>query len=369
MVNVKDMFYASAGSEAVCAAGECGGAVTALLTHALESKAVDAVVAMTRGADLYDGVPTVFTDPKEVIKSAGSLHCAPVAIGKFVVQYMNGARDKKIALPVKPCDARAILVMAKRGKVNRDNLLMIGVNCGGTVQPIAGREMIEKYYGVNPDDVVKEEIDRGKFIIVLKNGEHKEIKIDDLEDQGSGRRKNCQRCDVKIPTQADLACGNWGVVGPMAGKATFVEVCSAKGAKLMDSAIGAKAIAVSAPDPKGLELRAKTEQSMLKLAAKHQKKQFAAAADPAFWAEQFKKCIKCQGCTLNCPATFDMKLQPQAYEGKGDIPPSMNYHMARMGMVGGDCCNCGMCEDGCPVEIPLSLIYHEAARRIGQEIK
>jgi len=158
MVKVKDMLYANAGNEAVCAAGECGGAVTALLTYALESKAVDAVVAMTKGADLYDGVPTIFTDPKEVIKSAGSLHCAPVAIGKFVAQYMNGARDKRIALPVKPCDARAILVMARRGKINKDNLLMIGVNCGGTVFPMNGREMIEKYYGVSPDDVIKEEI-------------------------------------------------------------------------------------------------------------------------------------------------------------------------------------------------------------------
>ncbi len=369
MVKVKDMLYANAGNDAICKVGECGGAVTALLTYALESKAVDAVVAMTKGADLYDGVPTVFTDPKEVIKSAGSLHCAPVAIGKFVAQYMNGANDKKIALPVKPCDARAILVMAKRGKVNRDNLLLIGVNCGGTVFPMNGREMIEKYYGVSPDDVIKEEIAKGKFIIVTKNHEHKEYSIDELEEHGTGRRLNCQRCDVKIPTMADLACGNWGVIGPQAGKATFIEVCSDKGAKLVDGAVAAKAITAQPADPKGIEARAKINDVMVKMGLKNQKKQFAAAANPEFWGAQFKKCIKCQGCTLNCPATFDLKLKAQAYEGKGDIPPSMNYHMARMGMVAGDCCNCGMCEDGCPVEIPLSLIYHEAAKRIGQEIK
>ena len=369
MVKVKDMFYAQAASADICKVGECGGAVTALLTYALQSKTVDAVVAMTKGADLYDGVPTVFTDPKEVIKSAGSLHCAPVAIGKFVAQYLNGARDMKIALPVKPCDARAILVMAKRGKVKKENLLMIGVNCGGTVFPMAGREMIEKYYGVSPDDVAKEEIAHGKFIIVTKNHEHKEYSIDEIEAKGGGRRKNCQRCDVKIPTMADLACGNWGVVGPLEGKATFVEVCSEKGAKLLDAAANAKAVTLSPPDPKGVEARAKTNDVMIRMGLRNQKKQFAEAANPEFWGTQFKKCIKCQGCTLNCPATFDMKLQPSAYEGKGDIPPSLNYHMARMGMVAGDCCNCGMCEDGCPAEIPLSLIYHEAAKRIGQEIK
>ena len=43
-----------------------------------------------------------------------------------------------------------------------------------------------------------------------------------------GRRENCQRCDLKIPSNADLALGNWGVIGPLAGKATFVEYNEAK---------------------------------------------------------------------------------------------------------------------------------------------
>jgi formate dehydrogenase subunit beta len=369
MVNVKDMFYACAGDASILSAGECGGAVTALLKYALESKMVDAVVAITKGADLYDGVPTVFTNPADLVKSAGSLHCAPTAIGKFLVQYMNGAKDKKIALPVKQCDARAILAAAKRGKANRDNILMIGLNCGGTVRPMVGRDMIEKYYGVNPDDVVKEEIAKGKFIIVTRNHEHKEVSIDELEEHGSGRRMNCQRCDIKIPTMADLACGNWGVIGPQAGKTTFVEVCTEKGARLMEGAMNARAVTTSAPDPKGIEARAKINDAMLKMGAKNQKKQFAEAADPAFWAAQFKKCIKCQGCTINCPVIFDLKLKPMAYEGKGDLAPSMNYHMARLAALGGDCINCGMCEDACPVEIPLSRLYHEVTKRIGMEIK
>ncbi|WP_424359547.1 Coenzyme F420 hydrogenase/dehydrogenase, beta subunit C-terminal domain [Methanocella sp. MCL-LM] len=368
MVKVKDMFYACAAEENICKAGECGGAVTALLKYALESKMVDAVVAITKGADLYDGVPTVFTNPADLVKSAGSLHCAPTAIGKFIIQYMNGAKDMKIALPVKQCDASAILAAAKQGKVNRNNILMIGLNCGGTVRPVVGREMIEKYYGVSPDDVIKEEIAKGKFIIVTKNHEHKEVSIDELEEHGSGRRQNCQRCEIKIPTMADLACGNWGVIGPLAGKATFVEVCSENGAKLVEGATNAKAITTQAPDPKGIEMRAKINESMVKLAAKNQKKHFAEAADPKFWAEHFSKCVKCQGCTVNCPVIFDLKLKPMAYEGLGDVPPSMNYHMARLAALGNNCINCGMCEDGCPVEIPLSRLYHEVAKRIGQEI-
>jgi formate dehydrogenase subunit beta len=36
---------------------------------------VDAVYAMKKGADIYDAVPAFITDPKDVIQTAGSLHC------------------------------------------------------------------------------------------------------------------------------------------------------------------------------------------------------------------------------------------------------------------------------------------------------
>jgi formate dehydrogenase subunit beta len=369
MVNVKDMYYAWANNEDIKAKGECGGAVTTLLKYALESKMVDGVLAITKGSDLYDGVPTLITKPEDVIKSAGSLHCAPTNIGKFLVQYLEGAKNMKIALPVKQCDARSIKAAAKRGKVNLDNVIMIGLNCGGTVRPMVGREMIEKYYQTNPDDVIKEEIAKGKFIIVTKDHQHKEISIDELEEHGSGRRSNCQRCDIKIPRMADIAAGNWGVIGPMAGKATFLEVCSPNGAKLLEGAIKAGVLSTAAPDPKGVDMREKINDSMLKLAAKHQKDQFAKASDPAFWAKQYSKCIKCRGCTVNCPVIYDAKFKMQAHEGTGTIPPSMNYHAARAAALGGDCINCGACEDACPVEIPVSRMHHEITKRLGQEIR
>jgi formate dehydrogenase subunit beta len=370
MVKVKDTYYAWANNEDIKSKGECGGAVTTLLKYALESKTVDAVLAIVRGADLYDGVPTLITKPEDIIKSAGSLHCAPTNIGKFLVQYLDGAKNMKIAVPVKQCDARSILAAAKRGKVNLNNVIMIGLNCGGTMRPVAAREMITKYYGMNPDDVIKEEIDKGKFIVVNKNHEHKEIKIDELEDQGVGRRLNCQRCDIKIPRMADLACGNWGVIGPLAGKATFVEVCSDKGAKLLEGAVNAKLLNTQAPDPAGLEIREKTDGAMAKLAAKHQKKQFTQAAlDSSYWAKQYSKCIKCRGCTIHCPVIFDLDQKIMPYEGTGLLPPAMSYHFARAAALGSDCINCGNCEDMCPMEIPVSKLHHEIAKRLGTEIR
>ena len=77
MVKVGDMFYARAADIAIQQKGECGGAVTATLKFLLENKVVDGVLAMKRGVDIYDGVPTLVTDPARITELSGSLHCAP----------------------------------------------------------------------------------------------------------------------------------------------------------------------------------------------------------------------------------------------------------------------------------------------------
>ena len=196
-------------------------------------------------------------------------------MSKLVNNYVAGLSGKKIGIVVKGCDLMGIIELAKRNAINLDNILLIGVNCGGSVKPDIARRMIKEKFGVDPDKVHKEEIDKGQFIIEYEGG-HKGISMDELEEAGYGRRTNCRRCKLKIPRQADLACGNWGVIGDKAGKATFVEVCSEKGADLLSKAVAAKKIAVEPANPKGVEIREKIENAMLKLGDKWRKKDFTA---------------------------------------------------------------------------------------------
>ena len=204
-----DMYYAWTSDAEIAKKAECGGAVTSLLKFALEKKMVDGVFGVTRGQDIYDAVPVFITDPKEVDKTAGSLHCGTLLMSKLVKKYLDGAKDMKIAMTVKGCDMMAMYELAKRQQINLDNVIMIGVNCGGTVSPVTARKMITEKFGVDPDTVHKEEIDKGQFIIQTRDGEHKGISMDELEEAGYGRRSNCRRCEMKIPRQADIAAGNW----------------------------------------------------------------------------------------------------------------------------------------------------------------
>ena len=364
MVAKGDMVYAWTTSPDIAKVAECGGAVTGLLKYALENKIVDAVLAVKKGVDLYDAVPTIITDPAEIAQTAGSLHCGTLLLSKLIKKYLDGAGEMRLGVTVKGCDAMGLYELAKRNQVNLDNLLMIGVNCGGSVSPVLARKMIREKFGVDPNDVVKEEIDKGQFIIVTKDGQHKGISMDELEEEGFGRRSNCRRCKMKVPRQADLACGNWGVIGDKAGKATFVEVCSEKGANLLDAAVKAGAIASEPANPKGIEIRGKVENAMLKLGDKWRARYFEALGEGKerlqTMMEDSSRCTKCYACIENCPICYCVECSTKKpyLVPPGVLPVPFMFHLIRYAHVADSCVNCGQCEETCPMEIANSLYMH-----------
>jgi len=366
------MYYAWGSDDEIAASGECGGAVTTILKFLLEDGIVDAVLAVKKGSDLYDAVPTLISDPEKIIETAGSLHCGTLNMAKTLEKYLDGARNMKIAVTAKPCDAMTMVELIKREQIDGDNIIIVGVNCGGTMPPVKAREMIEKFYETDPDAVIKEEIAKGNLIIETAEGEQ-EISIDELEDQGYGRRTNCRRCEINIPRMADLALGNWGVIGPLAGKATFVEVFSEKGADVLDKAINAGVLNTQEPIPKGVEIRANIDKIMAKLANKWQAKDFDESrgeimATFAQYLDEFERCIKCYGCRESCPICYceecTLEVDGPEWLAKGSLPPSPMFHMERLIHMVDSCTNCGQCEEVCPAEIPLAKIWHEINSKI-----
>jgi formate dehydrogenase subunit beta len=66
MVQINDIYYALSPDEQISTKGECGGAVTSILKFLLEEGIVDAVLAVKKGSDLYDAVPTLIMTPKKL---------------------------------------------------------------------------------------------------------------------------------------------------------------------------------------------------------------------------------------------------------------------------------------------------------------
>ena len=373
VVNVGDKCYAYSAKEDINKKGEYGGVVTTIMEYWLENNIVDAVVAVEQGSDIYDAVPCLITDPKDVIKSAGSIHCGTLNLAKFVSKYLDGARDIKIAVTCKPCDAMTITELMKKGKIIEDNVIMIGLNCGGTMSPVPTIKMIEDIYEMDPKEVVKEEISNGELIFETANGDKRGFKISELEKEGMGRRDNCQRCILKIPSNADVALGNWGVIGPLEGKATFVEVFSEKGAAIMDKVVEAGVIETAEAEEKGIKIRDNIKNSMLKNSVAKKEKDYEVTTGDiidAFHAyeDEFRRCMKCYGCREACPLCFcdDCCLEAEGPEWVpgGYTPAAPFFHLTRMVHMVDACTNCGQCSEVCPCEIPVAKLWSTVNNKV-----
>jgi len=351
-------------NEEIIEKGECGGAVSSIFQYLLDKEIVDGVLALTMGEDIYDGIPTLIEDSDDIIKTCGSLHCAPTMFGDLIKNYL---KDMKLAVAVKPCDAMAIRELEKRKQIEKDNIYKIGLNCGGTVLPVTARKMIDLFYEVDPDDVIKEEIDKGKFIIELKDGSHKAVEIDELEEQGYGRRSNCQRCELKIPRNADIACGNWGAEPGW----TFIEINTEKGRNLVEAATKEGYITVKEPSPKSIVIRSKIEEAMIKLASKFQEKYLEEDyPSPENWDKYWNRCIKCFSCRDVCPICYckECALDNECYVNENEIPPDpLTFQGIRLSHISFSCINCGQCEDVCPMEIPIAVIFQKMQKKYEDE--
>lgn len=370
------MYIARSSDNEILKMGEHGGVVTSLLKYALESGRVDAVVAVrARDGNRYDGVPVLVNDPKEIVKTAGALHCTSPNLARFLKEYLNGASDQRIAVVVKPCDAKAIIELAKRNQVVLDNLLLIGLNCTGALPSAKAKKMLKDEFGVDPADVVAEDIEDNRLTIRLTDGTEKERDLAELEKKGYGRRDNCRRCETNIPVMADIACGKWGTADK---NASFIEVCSEKGSDFIEAARQGGAINLEQPSAEAIETRKKKDKAARELAYKCQEEDFGSlermTADERFnyWFGWFSRCIKCYGCRDACPICYCKDCFLEADRGfvpPGEIPPDLMFPMVRITHVMDSCVNCGQCQDVCTMELPLSRLIFLLSKKIGAIFK
>lgn len=80
------------------------------------------------------------------------------------------------------------------------------------------------------------------------------------------------------------------------------------------------------------------------------------------WQYEFQKCLKCYGCRDICPVCFckECSLEHGDLVETGAVPPEVPlFHLIRAVHMAGRCIDCGLCEEACPVDIPLRLLYRK----------
>ena len=90
----------------------------------------------------------------------------------------------------------------------------------------------------------------------------------------------------------------------------------------------------------------------------------------SFWTDQFLKCVKCYGCREICPMCFckECSLECEDLISKGDLPVDIPvFHLTRAMHMADRCVDCGLCDEACPADIPLRLLYKKTSKIMNSE--
>lgn len=187
-----------------------GGAVTALLLHALENKHIDGVVVSSVSTQKpFYPVPKLASTPEEILSCAGTRYsCSPnlLALPEAVKQ-----RKTSVAFVGTPCQIQAVRKMQMlRMKLAADVKLLIGLMCSecfsyeGLIEKHIGEEL-----GIDLGDITGMNI-KGRMIVTLKSGSAKTIPLAELKEYA---QKSCASCRDFSSELADLSAGGLGLEG------------------------------------------------------------------------------------------------------------------------------------------------------------
>jgi formate dehydrogenase subunit beta len=323
-----------------------------LLTTLLKKGKIAAVFTLKRinakGAIAY----SLITDPKDLEYAVPFYPFMPVQAGKLLSRLtLKGASKKPVAVIVKPCELRGFIELIKREQGSLENLIVISSTCGG-VYP--SKMNIDG--GITTDLI-------SVYWAAVKEGE---IPAD--------IRPACRSCVEFIPYEADITVDLIGNTN-LADQSIWV-INTEKGIELLkglDNTLTEKKL-----DQKMLQTHTLKRDDERKLLFKAIDAQMNGIDD---LEKIFGKCIGCHGCSKVCPICYctlcefespDAEYSPAHYDaelkrrGGMKVPPGTIYfHLGRLTHIGISCVGCGCCEDVCPVEIPVSMIF----KKVGESIQ
>jgi coenzyme F420 hydrogenase subunit beta len=222
---------------------QSGGAVTAILTNALNTGLIDAVVTVTEDRWTLKPSSVVITKSDVLITEAGSRYSWWVPL---LTALKYAAVDKKyhrIAVVGVPCVVQALArIRASKHDLIRPYAasirLVIGLFCTETfdyTSLVLGKIRMEKK--IEPNQIKKMDV-KGKLEILMHDGTKAALSMKELE---SCVRKGCHICTDLTSVFADISAG---AVGSSAGSTTLI-IRTPAGKSFVESAVQNKQLTVS----------------------------------------------------------------------------------------------------------------------------
>lgn len=247
--------------------------------------------------------------------------------------------SNKILVILRPCEMRAVVELVKLAQIKNENLIFLVHDCPGT---IPRRNFL--LGGTIPTD--------DEF---LKKDNFSEI------------REICKICQFPRHDIADI------------GFLTFEEntpfvAYSEIGRELLNG-LGIEYL--ERPLDKGID---KVENDR-----KIERENFCKTFNERYYGidnlmETFASCVNCHNCMSNCPICIchECFFESEAVDFEGDAwleisnrkgglrapTDTMLFHLGRMAHMTTSCVSCGACEEVCPQNIPVGVIFSRVAENV-----
>lgn len=216
---------------------QSGGAVTAILEHALEAGLVDAVVTVSEDRWSHQPVSTLVTDAETLVTAAGSRYSWWVPMLSALRVAVVERKYRRIAVTGLPCVVQAIARM----RASENDLLAPYANA---IRLVVGLFCTESFdydrlmegkvrgeHGIEPWQVRRLDV-KGKLEVLLADGNTLELPLKELEDC---IRPGCASCTDLAAPSADISSG---AVGSASGCTTLL-VRTSVGKGFVDAAVNA----------------------------------------------------------------------------------------------------------------------------------
>jgi len=213
---------------------QSGGAVTAILAHALDEGLIDAVVTVTQDPWTLKPSSVVITKSDVLIQQAGSRYSWWVPLLAALKHAVVDRKFRRIAVVGVPCVVQAVARMRTSendllkpyGNVIR---LVIGLFCTETFDYSAlVNGKIREHYKIEPYEIRKMDV-KGKLEITKQDGSTVIVPLAELD---ACIRSGCHYCTDLTSVYADISAG---AIGSPAGSTTLI-VRTATGNGFVESA-------------------------------------------------------------------------------------------------------------------------------------
>ncbi len=297
---------------------------------------------------------TLLTDEQSINDADPFFPAMPVNAARAISRFTReSAPTKPVAFFLRPCELRALTELIKLNQASRQNLLLIGFDCGG----------VFPFSEIGYND--REKLDN--YFTALESGK-----------DCDGIRPVCRACDSFVPEDADIVIS---LIGRKKDATLFVAFPTEIG-KTAASALG-----FDIPGSQGLPPRNKEPVSVVESLSKERGARKEAME--VFWSKEldaidglisiFDRCISCHACSYVCPICYcrncyfdsqTFEYYPESYQSRINEKGALRlpadrllFHLGRLCHVGLSCVACGMCEDACPAGIPVAQIFTTAGAR------